>query len=64
MDTIPVAPSRALLQPLDVPQSRARIRWNGLFSPATALLLVALPIAGTADSGHRRVGLSRSNPYR
>ncbi|MBE8517062.1 hypothetical protein ILP97_05985 [Amycolatopsis sp. H6(2020)] len=46
MDTIPVAPSRALLQPLDVPPSRARIRWDGLLSPATALLLVVLSIAG------------------
>jgi arabinofuranosyltransferase len=42
MDTIPVAPSRALLQPLDVPRSRARIRWNGLLAPAAAVL-IAVP---------------------
>ncbi|MEV5716801.1 hypothetical protein AB0L41_23125 [Amycolatopsis mediterranei] len=46
MDTIPVAPSRALLQPLEVPPSRAGIRWDGPWSPATALLLVVLPLAG------------------
>ncbi|MFE0028491.1 hypothetical protein [Amycolatopsis sp. NPDC059021] len=44
MDTIPAGPSRALL-PLEVPPSRARIRWQSLFSPATAVFLAVLPLA-------------------
>ncbi|WP_205660974.1 hypothetical protein [Amycolatopsis vastitatis] len=42
MDTIPVAPSRALFSSLDVPRSRARIRWNDLLAPAAAVLIAVL----------------------